>query len=161
MAAAGPEMVGLRGFALLPALSDLSQRLQDPAHAGWQTFQKRDLARWIALTMPRYLQRSPHEGERTGPDKPEGYLWGRGIWLVGAAVARSVKELGHGLASTEHGAFQDMPSHELPRGPGREATLSTEADVPDALWLELSRLGFNRHFCERKDGWIETFLGAI
>ncbi len=41
------------------------------------------------------------------------------------------------------------------RSGGREISCTDMSD------MELSRLGFNRHFCERKDGWIETFLGAI
>ena len=32
------------------------------------------------------------EGRAAEPPKPESLVWGRGIWLVGAAVARSVRE---------------------------------------------------------------------
>ena len=36
-----------------------------------------------------------------------------------------------------------------------------EISCTDMSEMELLRLGFNRRFCERKDGWIEGFLGAV
>ena len=36
-----------------------------------------------------------------------------------------------------------------------------EISCTDMSEMELLRLGFNRHFCERKDGWIKCFLGEV
>lgn len=36
-----------------------------------------------------------------------------------------------------------------------------EISCTDMSEMELLRLGQNRYFCERRDGWIECFLGAI
>ena len=36
-----------------------------------------------------------------------------------------------------------------------------EISCTDMSEMELLRLGFNKRFCERKDGWIKCFLGAV
>jgi O-methyltransferase involved in polyketide biosynthesis len=36
-----------------------------------------------------------------------------------------------------------------------------EISCTDMSEMERLRLGFNRHFCERRDGWIEGFLGEV
>ncbi|HXX94877.1 MAG TPA: type VI secretion system contractile sheath large subunit, partial [Planctomycetota bacterium] len=97
VAGASPAFFGLKQMNLLPKLGDLSQRLGDGAHGGWQKFQKQETARWVVLTLNRFLLRAPHPQEKVEPAQPESYLWGRGGWLVAAAVARSAREHGHAL----------------------------------------------------------------
>ena len=138
VAAASPAFFGLREWTLLGKLTDLPQRLADPAHAGWQRFQKTDEARWVVLTVNRWLLRPPVEG------KADDLLWGRGPWLVGAAVARSASAHGHALdlSGPRAGGFSGMPARPYPKAANQLVPLPTEVELPDLAAQELARGGF-------------------
>lgn len=136
---ASPGFFGLKEIKLLPKLTDLADRLRDGAHAAWQKFQKSDPARWITLTINRFLPRAPKDGE-----KPEALPWARGAWLVAAAVARAAKEQGHPLdiSGTRAGLFTGMPTRPYPKLANELVPLPTETPIPEQLAQELSRAGF-------------------
>lgn len=138
VAAAAPAFFGLREWTLLAKLPDLPQRLADPAHAGWQRFQKTDEARWVVLTANRWLMRPPAAG------KADDLLWGRGLWLVGAAVARSAAAHGHALdlSGPRAGGFSGMPTRPHFKAANQAVPLPTEVELPDLTAQELSRGGF-------------------
>lgn len=138
VAAASPAFFGLREWTLLAKLPDLPQRLADPAHASWQRFQKTEEARWVVLTANRWLLRPPAEG------KTDDLLWGRGVWLVGAAVARSAATRGHALdlSGPRAGGFSGVPTRPYLKTANRAVPLPTEVELPDLAAQELSRGGF-------------------
>jgi len=144
VAQASPAFFGLKQLNLLPKLNDVPQRLTDGAHAGWIKFQKQEAARWAALTLNRYLQRAPYEGENVDPAKPETYLWGRGVWLLGASAARAVRSSGHALdlSGLRAGQFKGLPTRAYPKAANQTVPLSAEVPVPEQMALELSRVGF-------------------
>ena len=139
VAGASPAFFGLKELKLLAKLQDLPQRLMDGAHAGWQRFQKQEEARWVSLTVNRWLLRAPAPEE-----KPEDLLWGRGVWLAGAAVARSVRQSGHALdlSGPRAGGFTGLPTRPYPKAANQTVPLSTEIELPDMAAQELSRGGF-------------------
>ncbi len=139
VAGASPAFFGLKELKLLSKLQDLPQRLMDGAHAGWQRFQKQEAARWVVLTVNRWLVRAPGADE-----KPESHLWGRGVWLVGAAVARSVRGTGHALdlSGPRAGGFADLPTRPYAKAANQSVPLSTEIELPDTAAQEISRGGF-------------------
>jgi len=139
VAGASPALFGLTELKLLSKLQDLPRRLMDGAHAGWQRFQKQDEARWVALTVNRWLLRAPGAQE-----KPADFLWGRGVWLVGAAVARSVRGTGHALdlSGPRAGGFPGLPTRPYAKSANQTVPLATEIEIPDSAAQELSRGGF-------------------
>ncbi|HEX7901272.1 MAG TPA: type VI secretion system contractile sheath large subunit [Planctomycetota bacterium] len=136
---AAPAFFGLKEIKLLPKLTDIADRLRDGGHAAWQRFQKSDEARWVTLTLNRFALRAPKDGE-----KAEDLPWGRGPWLVAAAVARAAKEQGHPLdiSGTRAGLFTGMPTRPYPKLANELVPLATETPVPEQLSQELSRAGF-------------------
>jgi predicted component of type VI protein secretion system len=147
--AVSPAFFDLRHFSHVVALPDLISCMSDAAHASWITFQASEEARWVALTMNRYLQREPYETEELGyketvdEAQPETYLWGRGIWLVGAAVARSVGKYGHGLdVSGRGGHFDGLPVRGYPVKANEIVPLATEVPLPEEKSQEFSRAAF-------------------
>jgi type VI secretion system ImpC/EvpB family protein len=144
VASASPAFFGLKQVNLLPKLQDIPQRLSDGVHSGWQKFQKQEYARWVVLTINRFLQRAVHPSEKVDPAKPEQYLWGRGCWLAAAAVARSAREHGHALdiSGARAGGFAGRPTRPYPKLANQTIPLSTEVEIPDQAIQELSRGGF-------------------
>jgi hypothetical protein len=150
VAAASSAFFGLKALGLLPKLQDVPQRLHDGAHAAWVGFQKSEQARWTTLTVNRWLQRAAYTAENGGhaeavdAAKPESLLWGRGGWIVAAAIARSILEHGHALdaSGARSGGFTGMPTRGYLKAANQTTPLSTEVEIPDSLSQELSRGAF-------------------
>jgi len=150
LAAASPAFFGLKQWNLLTKLQDVPQRLHDGAHGAWVGFQKSELARWVVLTVNRWLQRATYTAEKGGhaeavdPAKPETLLWGRGGWMVAAALARSIAQHGHPLdaSGARAGGFTGLPTRPYFKTANTTTPLSTEVEYADTLVQELSRGAF-------------------
>jgi type VI secretion system protein ImpC len=150
IAGAAPAFFGLKQLNLLPKLQDVPQRLHDGAHAAWVKFQKSEQGRWTALTINRWLQRPAYTAEKGGhaeaidPAKPESYLWGRGIWIVAAAIARSIGQHGHALdaSGARAGGFAGLATRQYQKAANQTVPLTTEVELSDELIQELSRGAF-------------------
>ncbi len=59
IASAGPGFFGLESFTGLPDLKDLKDHFEGPQFAKWQSFRQSEDARYIGLTVPRFLLRTP------------------------------------------------------------------------------------------------------
>jgi hypothetical protein len=146
VAHASAAFFDFRFFVQAAALPELLGRLSTPAHMGWREFQASDAARWVALTVNRFLLRAPWTetdgyAESCAESNPDSYLWGRGGWLVGAAVARSASQHGHALAiaGPQGGSFGGRPVRPFPVNANTNAPLATESSVTDTQLQELSR----------------------
>uniref|UniRef100_A0A832I702 TssC1 N-terminal domain-containing protein n=1 Tax=Eiseniibacteriota bacterium TaxID=2212470 RepID=A0A832I702_UNCEI len=150
VANAGAGFFDVRFLVQIAAFQELMPRLGTAAHAPWREFQASEPARWTALTINRFLLRAPWTPERGGhaeavtDSNPESYLWGRGGWLVAAAVARSAREHGHALAiaGAQGGRFEGLPTRAFPTAVNETRALATETTVTDAQMPELERVGF-------------------
>jgi len=147
VANAGAGFFDLRFLVQAGAVKDIAGRLADSAHAGWQAFQKGEDARWVCLTIARFLLRDPWrlEGwsENCTESNPESYLWGRGGWLVAAAVARSVNAHGHAMdLSGTGGRFDGLATRAFPVNANETKALSTEVPFPETQSLELTHAAF-------------------
>ena len=147
VAGASAGFFDLRFLIQAVALPDLLARLGDPAHASFRSFQASEPARWVALTINRWLQRSPYTAEAGGhaeavsESNPESFLWGRGVWLAGAAVVRSVKQNGHAfaIAGPQGGRFENLPTRAFP---AKANVTATEVALSETQMLELHRAAF-------------------
>ena len=147
VAGAGPGFFDLRYVAHVPTVPDIVDRLHDTGHSGWVEFQGTPPARWIALTINRFLARPPYTGdhdETTDEGRPETFSWARGGWLVGAAVARSVATHGHALdiAGTKGGGFDGLPVRDYPKAANETITLASEAPLDEQTTQHLYRSAF-------------------
>lgn len=147
VAHAGAGFFDLRYLVQATAVKDLAGRLADSAHSGWQAFQKGEDARWVCLTLNRFLLRDPWKlggwAESCSDSNPDSYLWGRGGWLVAAAVARSVAAHGHALdLSGTGGRFDGLATREFPVSGNESRALATEVPLPETQALELTHAAF-------------------
>lgn len=146
IAGAAPALFDLRYFAHVPAIPNVVDRVSDAPHANWRAYQTSEDARWITLTVNRYLQRAAYRGEHdeaVEEAKPESFLFGRGSWLVGAAIARSVAAWGHALdiAGARGGRFDGLPTRLYPQAINDEIRFAAEAPFPEMRAMELTRAG--------------------
>lgn len=147
VANAGAGFFDLRFLVQAGAVQDIARRLESPAHAGWQAFQKHDDARWVCLTLNRFLLREPWKlgdwAEACSDSNPDSYLWGRGVWLVAAAVARSVRAHGHALdVSGAGGRFDGLATRPFPVKANESKALATEVPFAETQALELTHAAF-------------------
>ena len=150
VAHAGAGFFDVRYFVQTAAFPELMPRLGTPAHAAWREFQAVAPARWLALTINRFLLRSPWTEEQGGhretvsEGNPDTYLWGRGGWLVAASVARSVREHGHALAIAggQGGRFDGIATRGFPTVKNETRPLATESTITDTQMTELERVAF-------------------
>jgi len=147
VAQASAGFFDFRYLVQIATLGELLPRLMDSAHTGWKTFQGTDPARWITLTINRWLQRAPYgdgHAEKCAESEPDSYLWGRGVWIAGAAVARSAATFGHGLAiaGAQGGRFDGMATRAYPSKANATVPLATEAPFAEMQVMELMRAGF-------------------
>src|SRR5580698_105810 len=71
-AAAGPQFFGLTDFLGMPNLKDLESHFEGPQYAKWRALRESEDARYLGVTLPRFLLRLPY-GATTVPAKSFGY----------------------------------------------------------------------------------------
>lgn len=150
VAGASAGFFGLRYLVQAVSLPDLVSRIQAGPQTPWVTFQASDEARWVVLTINRYLQREPYTNEAGGhaesvsESNPDSFLWGRGAWLVAAAMARSARTHGHALnlSGPQGGGFERMPVRPQAIKANVSAALATEVALSENQVLELYRTAF-------------------
>ncbi|MDF5995994.1 type VI secretion system contractile sheath large subunit [Pseudomonas aeruginosa] len=103
VAAAGPKFFGLESFTGLPDLKDLKDHFEGPQFAKWQSFRQSEDSRYVALTVPRFLLRTPYDPEEnpvksfaykeTVANSHEHYLWGNTAYAFGTKLTDSFAEV--------------------------------------------------------------------
>jgi len=96
IAAASPQMFGLQSFSEMADPRDLHQIVQSAEYASWNAFRANPDARYVALTLPRMLLRSPY-GERPAVSgqyqhveqikSSQHLLWGNAAFAFASCVA--------------------------------------------------------------------------
>jgi type VI secretion system protein ImpC len=66
ISAADPDLFGMQSFTELGNPRDLAKIFESTDLAAWRSFRESDDARYITLTLPRFLLRAPY-GEKTDP----------------------------------------------------------------------------------------------
>lgn len=101
IAAASPKIFGGddTDFSNVPYLKDLEGLFEGPQYTKWRGFRESEDARYVGLTMPRFLLRNPYKSEEgvvrsfafdeeTG-DTHSNYLWGNAAYALAARMADS------------------------------------------------------------------------
>lgn len=114
LADAAPALLGLASHTTLPTLHDLPAAQHGPRFTAWHAFRASDDARYLALCLPRFLLRAPHDTD-ADPSRPLRYretitthgdlLWGPASALVALRTAESFAALRWcvGLVGTRSG----------------------------------------------------------
>ncbi|WP_024646493.1 type VI secretion system contractile sheath large subunit [Pseudomonas syringae] len=155
IAAAGPNFFGLEQFTGLPDIKDLRDHFEGPQFAKWQSFRQQEDARYLALTLPRFLLRSPY-GPEENPVKTfaykenvskdhEDYLWGNTAYAFATKLTDSFARFRwcpNIIGPLNGGAVKDLPLHHFHSMGEIETKIPTEVLISDRREYELADEGF-------------------
>lgn len=158
IAAASPELFGLDAHTDLGKPRDLSKLFDTVEYAKWKSFRESEDARYVGLTLPRFLGRLPYnpkdgtsvEGfnyveDVDGSDHSK-YLWVNAAYAFAVRLTEAFDKHGWcaAIRGVEGGGLVDgLPSHTFKTDEGEVALkCPTEIAITDRREKELSDLGF-------------------
>jgi len=154
-AAAGPQFFGLDDYRKLPNLKDLSSIFEGPQYIKWNSFRQTEDARYVGLTMPRFLLRLPYSPESTPikafeyredvSDSHDKYLWGNTAFTFATRLTDSFANYGwcpNIIGPQSGGAVKDLPMHLFESMGEIDTKTPTEIAITDRRELELADQGF-------------------
>ncbi len=174
ISAADPTVMQMDSWQELTNPRDLTKIFSTPDYAPWRSFRESEDAKYISLTMPRFLGRLPY-GEKTDPveefsfeEETEAgdsskYCWANSAYAMGVNINRAFKEYGwcsriRGVESG--GAVEGLPCHTFPSDDGGvDMKCPTEIAISDRREAELSSNGF-MPLIHRKNSDFAAFIGA-
>ncbi|MGC9983789.1 MAG: type VI secretion system contractile sheath large subunit [Polyangia bacterium] len=174
LAAASPTVFQMESWQELSNPRDLTKIFQIPEYAGWRSLRDSDDARYIGLTMPRFLARRPYgaktnpveafdfEEDANGPDARK-YTWANSAYAMAVNINRSFKLYGwcsriRGIESG--GDVQGLPTHIFPTDDGGvDLRCPTEIAISDRREAELAKSGF-MPLVYKKNTDFAAFIGA-
>jgi len=155
VAAAGPKFFGLESFTGLPDLQDLKDHFEGPQFAKWQSFREQEDARYVGLTVPRFLLRNPYDPEdnpvksfvykENVANSHEHYLWGNTAYTFASRLTDSFAKFRwcpNIIGPQSGGAVEDLPLHHFESMGEIETKIPTEVLVSDRREYELAEEGF-------------------
>ena len=173
--AASPELFGLESYSDLGKPRDLSKIFDTVEYAKWKAFRESEDARYVGLTLPRFLGRLPYnpaDGATTegfnyvedvdGTDHHK-YLWCNAAYAFGTKLTGAFEDYGWcaAIRGVEGGGLvENLPTHTFKTDEGEIALkCPTEIAITDRREKELSDLGFiSLVHCKNTD--YAAFFGA-
>ena len=174
ISAAAPTTFGMESWQELSNPRDLTKIFSVPEYAGWRSLRESDDARYLGLTMPRFLARRPYgaktnpveefnfEEDAATPDAKQ-YTWANSAYAMAVNINRSFKLYGwcsriRGIESG--GAVEGLPTHTFPTDDGgQDLKCPTEIAISDRREAELAKNGF-MPLVHRKNSDFAAFIGA-
>lgn len=155
IAAAAPEFFGIDDFSTLPNLKDIKSITEGPQYIKWQSFRQTENARYVGLTLPRFLLRLPY-GPDTVPVKGfdyrekvaashQSYLWGNAAFAFASRVAESFAQYRwcvNIIGPQGGGTVEDLPLHQYEAMGAIQTKIPTEVLISERREFELAEEGF-------------------
>jgi type VI secretion system protein ImpC len=156
IAAAAPGLMGMETWQELSNPRDLTKIFQTAEYAPWRSLRDSEDARYLGLTMPRFLSRIPY-GVKTNPveefafeEDTEGadhnkYTWSNAAYAMGTNITRAFKMWGWcaRIRGAESGGMvEGLPVHTFPTDDGGvDMKCPTEIAITDRREAELAKNG--------------------
>lgn len=154
--AIAPQFFGKDTMEEVAGIRDIGNYFDRAEYLKWKSFRDSEDARYIGLTMPRFLARLPYGPETTpvrafnytegvkGPDHSR-YLWANASFAFAANIVRSFVNNGWCVqirGPQAGGLVEDLPIHFYDLGTGNQAKIPTEVLIPETREFEFADLGF-------------------
>lgn len=154
VAAAAPSMFGVKDYSEIPDIKDVKAVYEMPQFTKWRSFRESDDARNIALTVPRFLLRTPYGEDRPiksfnfteKADNDNGnYVWGNTAFAFASNVSDSFAKYRWGsniIGPKGGGAVEDLPVYNFKSMGELQSKIPTEVLVSERKEFELAEEGF-------------------
>ncbi len=174
LSAASPSLMNLESWQELPDPKDLAAKFASPLHASWRSLRESEDARYIGLTLPRFLARLPY-GAKTNPvdefdfeEDTDGtdhnkYAWANSAYAMARNINSAFTKYGwcaqiRGIESG--GLVEDLPVHTFSTADGGvDMKCPTEIAIFDDRSGELDNVGL-MPLTHRKNSDMAAFIGA-
>ena len=155
IASASPKMFGVDGHEEIAGLKDLEAMFEGPQYAKWNSFRETEDARYVGLTVPRFMLREPY-GEESNPVRAfnydeesegttENYLWGNTAFAFASRLSDSFAKYRwcpNVIGPRSGGAVDNLPMHNFKSMGQNETRAPIEVMVSDRREYELADQGF-------------------
>ncbi len=172
IANAGPTFFGEESYPELSKIKEFQPIFEGPRYAKWRSFRESEDARYVGLTLPRFLLRLPY-GEQTIPVKSfnfqeevtgehDSYLWGSSSFAFAARVNESFAKYRwcpNIIGPQAGGAVENLPLHQYEAMGETQTKIPTEVQLTERQEFELSDQGFIS-LVYRKDSDNACFFSA-
>jgi type VI secretion system protein ImpC len=171
-ASASPQFFGMKDLLGLPNLKDLESHFEGPQYAKWRALRESEDARYVGLTVPRFLLRLPYGGatlpaktfnfEEPVNDAHESYLWGNSTYALSTRISESFAKYRwcpNIIGPQAGGTVDNLPVHVYQAQGADQIKIPTEVLVSERREFELSEQGFIA-LTYRKDSDNAAFFSA-
>lgn len=155
IASAGPQFFGIDTFEQLPNLKDLSSVFEGPQFVKWNAFRESQDARYVGLTLPHFLLRTPY-GADTVPSKKFNYqesvaggnknfLWGNAAFAFASRLTESFADYrwcANVIGPQGGGTVSDLPIYSYESMGAIQNKIPTDILISERREFELAEQGF-------------------
>lgn len=175
-----PALLGLNSFGELERPLNLPKTFEQLEYLKWRTFQAREEARFVGLTLPQVIMRLPYQDstdrvdgfrfrEEAGAPDRHAYLWGNAVYAFGGVLIRAFAQTGwfasiRGVERGENrlaggGLVTGLPVQSFATDrPGLIPKCPTDVIISDVQEKELEDLGLIP-LCYCQDTELAVFYG--
>ncbi|UXV17091.1 type VI secretion system contractile sheath large subunit [Pseudomonas fluorescens] len=155
IAAAGPQFFGVESFSQLPNLKDLQAVFEGPQFIKWNAFRESEDSRFVGLTLPHFLLRTPY-GEETVPVRKFRYnesvtssnhdfLWGNAAFAFASRLSDSFAQYrwcANVIGPQGGGTVSDLPIYNYEAMGEVQSKIPTDVLISERREFELAEQGF-------------------
>ncbi|MGF6609958.1 type VI secretion system protein ImpC [Paraburkholderia sp. WSM4175] len=153
--AVSPEFFGRTSMEEVAGIRDLSGHFERAIYLKWKAFRETEDARYVGLTLPRFLARLPYgpdinpvrafnytEDVRSGGSS--AFVWANAAFAFAVNLVRSFVRNGWCLqirGPQAGGVIPDLPVHLYDLDTGHLGKIATDALIPETREFEFAELG--------------------
>jgi len=155
LSSVGPEFFGIDSFEELPNIKDVSSIFESPKYTKWRSLRDSEDARYIGLTAPRFLLRTPYDPsenpiknfnyQENVSESHNDYLWGNTAFALATRLTDSFAKYRwcpNIIGPQSGGAVEDLPVHVYESMGSLQTKIPTEVLITDRKEFELAEEGF-------------------
>ncbi len=156
ISAAAPGLMGLDSWEQLQDPENISEQVRTKRHAAWNDLRKAEDARFLAMTLPRFMARMPYgesgqkvsafafEEDTAGADHNR-FVWANAAYAMGTNITRAFRESGWCVqirGKESGGEVAQLPMHAFETSDGDvDVKCPTEVAIDQRREAELSNNG--------------------